>query len=188
MTMPLKLRYFTGSSVELTAAEQSLYGTMDIVRQATNAGIRRFVAAHRELLTRRVLDYGAGKPGTCRIPQPFRELIGAAEYVPWEPGDNEPSGNFTGILCTQVAQNLEDPFVTFSRFRGLLFPGGHLVLTYPVAWEPIENEFWRFTPKGIWLLCHKSGLKIIADEMLAEVELDGSLRLPMVAGIVAKRA
>lgn len=187
MQLPMKMEFTSGSALELTAAEQSLYGTMDRVRQMTNAGIRRFVANHRELLQGRVLDYGAGKQGTCRIPQPFRELIGAEAYHPWEPGDPGVTGAFDAILCTQALQNVEDPQEIMSEFRKLLRKDGALVLTYPVTWEPIEKEFWRFTPKGMWLLCHIAGLKIITTEILAEVTLDGSLTLPLVAGVVAVR-
>jgi len=186
----ITLQAYSPSAVDLTPAEASLYGQMDRVRQATNAGIRRWVIQWRELLQGRVLDYGAGKPGTCRIPQPFRELIGAAKYVPWEPGDETvlADESFDAILCTQAVQNCEDPLEVFNEcFYDLLKPGGHLVLTYPGAWEEIEQEFWRFTQHGLWLLCHKSGLKIVQHEPLVQLAVDGSIRLNLVNGLVARK-
>lgn len=184
----IHLRFTTSDAVGMTPAEISLYGGMDRIRQAMNSSIRRFVNEHRELLAGRVLDYGAGKVGTCRIPQPFRTLINARDYVPWEPDDpylDASTRDFEGILCTQVIQNCEDPFRTFRLFADLLQKGGHLVVTYPVMWEPIEEEFWRFTPKGLWLLCHKAGLKIVRNDILSMVSLDGCLTLPMAGGVVA---
>lgn len=191
MQLPMQMDFNSPTPVELTPAEQSLYGGLDRVRQMTNAGIRRFVNQHRELLQGRVLDYGAGKQGTCRIPQPFRKLIAAKDYVPWEPGDwdllLEPlSKRYDAILCTQVAQNFEEPLETFKEFHTILKHGGHLVLTYPIAWEPIENEFWRFTPKGIWLLCHKAGLEILSNDVLVQELRDPGGIQPLVGGLVAR--
>ena len=52
----ITLNAFSPTAVELTPEELSLYGTMDRVRQATNAGIRRWVIQWRDLLGGRVLD------------------------------------------------------------------------------------------------------------------------------------
>ncbi len=189
MKLPMKMLFTSSTPVDLSQSEGSLYGQLDRVRQMTNASIRRFVDQHREMLVGRVLDFGAGKPGTCRIPQPFREMIcaaGTTAYHPWEPDDPEPCGVFDAILCTQVIQGVENPFETFAKFREWLKPGGHLVLTWPICWEPIEQEYWRFTPKGIWLLCHKAGLKVIECDELAVTSLDGSLHNPLVGGAVIR--
>lgn len=185
----ITLNAFTPTAVELTPAEFSLYGSMDRVRQATNAGIRRWVVQWRELLHGNVLDYGAGKPGTCRIPQPFRDLLPDARlYVPWEPGDKDlPLDFFDAILCTQVIQNVEHPYALFKRFRDMLKVGGRMVMTYPVAWEEIEQEYWRYTQKGLWLLCHAAGLRISTQETLVSIKVDGSLTLALVNGLVAVR-
>lgn len=186
----IDLKYYTGSAVELTAAEASLYGTMDPVRQAVNAAIRRWVAQWRELLRGKVLDFGCGRPGTCRIPQPFRELIGASAYVGVDVGEPRPPGNsqvFDAILCTQVLQDIERPVGIFEDFHGWLKPGGYLVMTYPIAWQQIEQELWRFTEKGIWLLCHTAGLQVVQNEALVRADLDGAPQLDLVGGLVARR-
>ena len=185
----ISLTYYTGDGVELSPAEQSLYGRNDVVRQATRAGIRRWVNEHRELLTGRVLDYGCGKPGTCAIPQPYRSLLMPdAVYVGWEPGDVFDFFHYDAILCTQVLQNVDDPLEVMRCFAELLKPDGALVLTYPVAWEEIEQERWRFTRQGIWALCHEAGLEIRCHECLARVVLDGALSLALVNGLVAVKA
>jgi SAM-dependent methyltransferase len=178
-----------GSS-DITPTELALYGKGDLVRLVTRTAIRRFVSANSELMLGKVLDFGAGKAGTCAIPQPYRSLLPAgAGYVPWEPGDPDPRkwAPFDAILCTQVLQNVEDPAAQVAAFRDWLKPGGWLVMTYPAAWEEIESEFWRFTKKGAWLLCHKAGLNIVTNETIGSVVLDGCLNLSLVNGMVAQR-
>lgn len=193
---PINMEFTSATPVELSPAEASLYGTMDRIRQATNASIRRFVDAHRELLAGRTLDYGCGRPGTCRIPMPFRELIGAADYVGWDIADAEAhaeclptSLRYDGILCTQVMQSIEDPAAQMRAFASWLKPGGHLVMTVPGAWEEIESECWRFTSRGLWVLCHKAGLKVLENRPILTMQLDatGGIRLAVVIGLVARR-
>lgn len=191
---PISITCFTGDGVELSAIEQSLYGRMDVVRQAMNAGIRRFVSSHSELLSGRVLDYGAGKPGTCRTPQPFRSLLwGCTDYRPWEPGDRDlldAPGQFDAILCTQVVQNVEHLYDLFESFHFCLKPGGHLILTYPVAWEEFESasepEYWRITKHGAWLLAHNF-FTILEHYPLAQLKIDGCLNLVLANGLVARK-
>ena len=185
----MQLRFTTPDAPELSPTELALYGKMDPVRMMVNASIRRFVNEHSELLAGRVLDYGAGKIGTCRTPQPFRYMLPAHDYVPWEPGDVIPArdGSFEGILCTQVIQNVDDPPLLFREFLEWLSPGGHLVLTYPIAWQQIEQELWRFTERGIWAMCHRRGLKIVQNRVLCQVELDGIMPMALVGGLVARK-
>jgi SAM-dependent methyltransferase len=186
---PISLTYYSGDGVQLTGVEASLYGRNDVVRQATRAGIRRFVNEHRELLSGRVLDYGCGKAGTCAIPQPYRSLIAASEHFGWEPGDGDPihQAPYDAILCTQTLQNVDDPAELCRDFGAWLKPGGALVMTYPVAWEEIEQERWRFTRHGVWALLHNN-FRIVAHECLVRVVLDGALNLAIVNGVCAVKS
>ena len=184
---PITLTYYTGDAAELTPTELALYGKLDPVRQATRSAIRRFVNENRELMSGRCLDYGCGKLGTCPVPQPYRSMLAATEYVGYEPGDAAPSGHFDSILCTQVLQNVEFPREIIGRFAAWMKPGAHLVLTYPVAWEEIEDERWRFTQKGIWYLAHEAGLQVLRQEPIVSVQLDGALNLVLVEGLVARK-
>lgn len=182
----MKLTYFSGDGVDLTSIEASLYGTNDVVRQMTRASIRRYVQQWAELLGPSVLDYGAGKVGTCAIPQPYRSLLKAESYLGWEPGDSPlaPFGQFTGVLCTQVLQNVDNPAQTLRDFFGWLKHGGHVVITYPMTWQEIEHEKWRFTRKGMWKLAHDAGFSVVNESELCSVDLDGSLHLGLIGGYV----
>src|SRR5678815_3910343 len=90
----------------------------DPIRQAEMISIHRFLEVRRELFRGRVLDFGAGKPGTCRTPQPYRSLIehGDIEYLPYDVGDVMPNPPFDVVLCTQVLQYIEDPAVLIFQF------------------------------------------------------------------------
>lgn len=181
----ISLTYYTGDGVELSPVEQSLYGKNDVVRQAVRSAIRRWVNEHRELLAGRILDYGCGKPGTCAIPQTYRTLIAPQQYTGWEPGDPTPlAASFDAILCTQVLQCVDDPQQVILDFHRMLTLGGALVMTYPVAWQEIEQERWRFTQHGIWALLHNY-FRVTRHECLVKVELDGALGLALVNGVVA---
>lgn len=185
----MQLRFTTPDAPELSPTELALFGKMDPVRMMVNTSIRRFVNEHRELLQRRVLDYGAGKPGTCRTPQPFRYLINADPDIPWEPGDAPILGRsgyeFDAILCTQVIQSVPDVPLLFRQFAAVLRPGGHLVLTYPVAWTEIEQELWRFTKHGVWSLCHQADLREVHHRQLCAVEMCDAGMFGLVNGLVA---
>ena len=185
------LTYYTGDVPELTPTELALYGKLDPVRQMTRAAIRRYVNQHRELLSGRVLDYGCGKRGTCPIPQPYRSMLPSTEYVGWDLGDppitEEQDGTFDAILCTQVLQNAPEPAELMCAFYRWLKPGGYLVLTYPVAWEEIEYELWRFTAKGIWGMAHRANFNLVEQAPICSVRLDGSLNLVLVEGSVWRK-
>ncbi len=184
------LRFFTGDGVELTPVEQSLYGTNDVVRQMVRSSIRRFVAEQREFLLGRVLDYGCGRLGTCAIPSPYRSMLMPEDYVGWDLGDAPlvASPAFEAILCTQVLQHADDPQELLREFYQWLAPGGALVLTAPGMWEEIEAEKWRFTVHGLWALAHRAGFEVHCKRSLCSVSLDGSLRVSVVNGIVARKA
>lgn len=189
---PLNLRYYTVDVPDLTPREAIAHATADPVRQITRAAIRRFVDEHRDLLAGVLLDYGCGAPGTCVVPQPYRQLINPRSYTGWEPGGGLLTGTtYTGVLCTQVLQDVENPFDTMRLFFDVLCPGGHLVLTYPTAWEEmgkgVDTERWRFTTTGAWLLAHKAGFQVVKQEVLASVQLDGALNLALVEGLVARK-
>lgn len=161
---------------------------LDPIRQAEVISIRRFLEARRELFRGRILDYGAGKPGTCRTPEPYRYLVSQSdgEYLPFDRGDVFPEPPFDVILCTQVLQFIEDPAALLSLFGAYLRPrAGVLVLTYPTNWAECEAEdLWRFTKAGVDRMLHRAGFAVGVHERRAEVRI-GSYSFPLGYGVVA---
>lgn len=145
------------------------------IRDMERASIRDYVARNAGYLRGRVLDFGAGKPGTCRQPQPYRDLV-QGEYFPFDVGDDLPAGPFDAVLMTQVIQYLPDPRETLSHLLSLLRSGGALVITGPTNWAEVEGtDLWRFTRAGIRVLLEKAGFHVLDVQPRAEMDINGFL-------------
>lgn len=145
----------------LTEAERDEFHGLDDLRKAELASIRRFIEARRELLTGRVLDFGAGKPGTCRNPQPYKSLV-TGEYCPYDLGDPNPGGDFDVVLCTAVMQYLDAPQLYLNLFRlVLLAKGGTLIMAYNTNWPEVEeSDLYRYTKSGMAWMVRQAGFII----------------------------
>lgn len=154
------------------------------IRELEQNSIASFVSDMRKFLTGRVLDFGAGKEGTCRKPQPYRHLVDGS-YHPFDIGDKPPEGKFSAILCTQVFQYLPDPLDQLRDFGNKLLDDGTLVLTYPTNWDEVEDsDYWRFTKCGFDKLLGMAGFRPIIHRRRAEVDL-GGFKFPLGYGVVA---
>jgi SAM-dependent methyltransferase len=160
----------------------------DTIRELERASIRQFVGECRALLAGRVLDFGAGKPETCREPQPYRDLV-SGYYVPYEPGDEHllDCRSFAAVLCTQVLQYVADPLATLLLIGNCLTTNGHLVMTYPTCWDEVEaTDLWRFTKAGMEKLLNRAGFRVLVHQRRAEIAL-GGFCFPLGYGVVACR-
>lgn len=182
------------SGAQIPAQDYYKYREYDILRQMDLSSIRQFLEVRRELLTGRILDFGAGKVGTCREPQPYRYLVSPhAEYLPYDVGDQLPAPPFDCILSTQVMQMIPDPAAQIECFAKWLRPGGVLIITYPTNWCVIEAEdLFRFTPHGMALLVRKAGLSVGVNEERARVTLhmpgtNAVFNFPIGYGLVATK-
>jgi len=158
-------------------------------RQADIASIRRFMEKNKHVLASgRILDFGAGKLGTCRQPQPYKDLVSKdAEYLPYDIGDTLPVPPFDTIMCNQVTQAVLDVPQMLKDFYDWLEPTkGILIMTYGANWEEVEeNDLWRFTKRGMERLLHRNGFIIGVHERRAEVCLH-NFRFALGYGVVAK--
>ena len=159
------------------------------VRDLERYSLRQFMESNRNLLSGRVIDYGAGKPGTCFQPQPYRDLV-IGQYVPIDIDDALPQAthDFDAVICTQVVQYLQYPLETLQLFsRDWLRPGGKLLLTGPTNWAEVEDtDLHRFTRAGISRLLRIAGFEILRIDNRAELNL-GGFKLSLGWGAVAQR-
>jgi SAM-dependent methyltransferase len=176
----------TGSLIGATQVDLQRFAGYDRIRQIERESIRVFMERHRSYLRGRVLDYGAGKPGTCRQPQPYRDLVDG-EYVPFDVDEDLPGGEFDTVICTQVLQYVESPIESLLDMHDALKVGGHLVLTYATNWDEVEDaDKWRFTGPGIKNLLIRTEFNIVHVERRAEVVIN-NFRFPLGYGVVARR-
>jgi len=145
----------------------------DTIREHERQSIRAFMENHSGYLRGRVMDFGAGKLGTCREPEPYRDLVDG-EYVPYDKGDQWPDGQFDCVICNQVLQYVHDPRYELERLREKLQFGGHLVLTYATCWDEVEqDDLWRFTKAGMSRLLRYAGFDVLLHERRAGINLGG---------------
>lgn len=160
---------------------------LDPIRIAELISIRRFLEARRDLFRGRVLDFGSGKTGTCRKPEPYRDLMAADSiYFPHDRGDVLPNPPFDVVLCTQVLQYIDDPALCIAQFAEWLRPvSGVLILTYPTNWAECEHtDLWRFTKAGVDRMLARAGFGVGVHERRAEVRI-GAYSFPLGYGVVA---
>ena len=67
------------------------------------------------------------------------------------------------VLCTQVIEHVQDPFLLVRELSRTLKPGGVLVLSGPMHWPLHEepHDYWRFTRHGLSRLVLLSGLEMV---------------------------
>jgi len=85
------------------------------------------------------------------------DIIGNAYSIPLE------SCSYDTVLCTDVLEHLEEPFLAISEALRVLKPGGYAIYTVPFFWHLHEEprDFYRYTKFGLNYLFKKSNFEII---------------------------
>jgi SAM-dependent methyltransferase len=121
----------------------------------------RFITAHRDLLTGKLLDVGCGQMPFRHLLPPGADYTGidipdAAEFGMQKHADVVefdgtmipfPDNHFDAILCTEVLEHAMQPEALIAEMHRVLRGGGSLVLTVPFAARVhhIPYDFHRFT-------------------------------------------
>ena len=73
------------------------------------------------------------------------------------------AGKFSGVLCSEVLEHVERPWVALLKLREAMRPGGWLVVTTLTAFplHGFPNDYWRFTESGLCLLLDDAGFRNI---------------------------
>jgi SAM-dependent methyltransferase len=85
------------------------------------------------------------------------DLIGTAYAIPAE------TKSFNTVLCTDVLEHLEEPWIALSEAFRVLKQNGYAIYTVPFFWHLHEEprDFFRFTKFGLRYLFEKSGFEIV---------------------------
>jgi SAM-dependent methyltransferase len=97
-----------------------------------------------------------------------------------------PDNKFDAVVCTEVLEHTEQPFLAIKELCRVLRPGGSLFLSVPCNFRihgPLPDG-WRFTEHGVRHLCQSSGLKIIRFWAL---ETPGRPLFPIDYAVVAEK-
>ncbi len=78
----------------------------------------------------------------------------------------EEPGLFDLVICEQVIEHVEDPWVAAANLRELCAPGGRVIVSTPFLIRVHElpqydmRDYWRFTPRGLRTLLERAGLEV----------------------------
>jgi len=172
---------------------------LDLIRQMYIAAQKHYVEKYAYMLIGRVLDFGAGVVGSCRVPQPYRNLV-RGTYIPMDIAEvkNQTEHDlsncaymespYDAIMCTQVLQYLPDGGAEkLKDFYRWLSKKGIVLITYATNWEEAENsDMVRATSSGMMNMMLSAGFTLSNSELLAEVHI-GHFHFPLGHGIIGHK-
>jgi SAM-dependent methyltransferase len=79
------------------------------------------------------------------------------------------AGRFDAIVCTQVFEHIEKPWLATKEMNRLLKPGGVVVVTAPflVSFHADPTDYFRYTKEGLSSLFINEGFEIIESDKYA---------------------
>lgn len=147
---------------------------MSFLYQLGREGLRDSVYRNSSFLTGKCLDVGShGKQSR------YREYLHVDEYISLDIDSSSkpdivanvenipaPDGNFDGILCYQMLDDVRYPEKALNEFHRVLKKGGYILLAVPLVYLFSDDDFWRFSPKGLRLLLKEAGFQVVKEERL----------------------
>jgi 2-polyprenyl-3-methyl-5-hydroxy-6-metoxy-1,4-benzoquinol methylase len=117
----------------------------------------------------RALDLGCGESPYSRVLEKRGFSVRTLDTTREKGADYEGTAEATGledasfdlVLCTQVLEHCERPWLAASEITRVLKPGGALLVSVPHLWfyHPHPGDYWRFTQEGVVALCRSAGLE-----------------------------
>lgn len=87
---------------------------------------------------------------------------------------SEWSGQFSGVLCSEVLEHVARPWVALPKLREVIRPGGWIVVTtltsFPIHGFP--DDYYRYTTSGLKLLLEDAGFRDVEVENAGEIKVD----------------
>mgnify|MGYP002787211188 CR=1 FL=1 len=81
---------------------------------------------------------------------------------------------FSGVLCSEVLEHVERPWVALPKLREVTRPGGWIVVTtltsFPIHGFP--DDYWRFTPSGLRLLLEDAGFEDVETDNAGGIRIE----------------
>lgn len=151
---------------------------------------RAMLRSRLSFIRGRTLDLGAGE-------QKYRSLVEQAcsQYISIDAfSETDVRGDastlpfkadvFDTIVCTQVIEHLQTPWVAMQEIHRILKPGGHLLLSapflYPYHGSPYD--YFRYTKEGLITLLKHGELQVVKIESMGSPRLVFVEYLSHVAG------
>lgn len=73
------------------------------------------------------------------------------------------TGRFTGIVCSEVLEHVQRPWIALPQIRSLMQPGALLIVTVPACFpqHAFPDDYYRYTESGLRALMEFSGFSDI---------------------------
>jgi SAM-dependent methyltransferase len=131
--------------------------------------IRAYIEKHAHLLGTNVLEVGS------RIHDPNAWWLVNRDLAKgkWTGIDMQPGlgvdlvhnirytipGSYSGILCSEVLEHVERPWVAIPNLFDCLQPGGWIIITVPFGFHrhAYPNDYYRYTDQGLKVLLDDAG-------------------------------
>lgn len=83
------------------------------------------------------------------------------------------TGRFSGVLCSEVLEHVQRPWVALPKIRRLLKPDGWIVVTtltsFPIHGFP--DDYYRYTPSGLKFLLEDAGFRNVSVENQGHIDI-----------------
>lgn len=83
------------------------------------------------------------------------------------------TGRFSGILCSEVLEHVQRPWVALPKIRQLLRPDGWMIVTtltsFPIHGFP--DDYYRYTPSGLRFLLEDAGFRNVETMNAGEIPI-----------------
>lgn len=153
--------------------------------------VRSWIERHADKLGKEVLEVGSRIHDKEAWWISNRDLAqGVWIGMDMEPGDNVDvvtnlydmpqawTHKFTGVLCCEVLEHVDQPWLALMHIHRVLQPGGVLVITVPWCFpkHDFPNDYFRYSPDGLKSLLKYVGFDYIETEFsipLVQFDLNG---------------
>lgn len=141
-----------------------------IITQPDRLLLARQIEHFARSLTGDILDIGCGKlrryERFCTSVKSYRTLDVEASFEPDIVGSAEaiplPDASVDAVICTQVLEHVEHPWIAMKEIARVLRSGGKCLVTVPQTSELHEepHDYYRFTKYALESLCRDNGLRV----------------------------
>ncbi len=139
---------------------------------------REFIKYAQKYIAGNVLDLGAGVAKYKKIICRSADKYTAFDIVPNKNVDivgdilhtGLPDNSFDTIICTQVFEHIQQPWLAVKEIQRLLKPNGKCILTAPFL-EPYHadpHDYFRYTQQGLESLFKNENFKIIESGIMGK--------------------
>lgn len=121
-----------------------------LIKDLPSDGVGLNIGAGQTMFNNKILNLDIEKKENIN-------LVGSVEKIPSK------DSRFDLLICQEVLEHVENPYVALREMHRVLKPSGKLFLQVPfiIGYHPCPNDYWRFTNEGLKYIVEKNKFKIL---------------------------